>query len=133
MKKISLTGSSQPRPSAAAPPPATQEVLELFFNTGVTYHPLTISGELPDSVASFVVMRDPQGGQVVSVRRAAPAEDPDVEISILEHLGALSRIWIPVPYQLSCAHAVQVFLAPTGGRRGAVKAILSIDTLEHPG
>ncbi|NUO48485.1 MAG: hypothetical protein HOV80_06480 [Polyangiaceae bacterium] len=131
MKKISLTGSGPAKPAAAIAP-ATQEVLELFFNTGIAYHPLVLPAELPDMVASFVVMKDPQGGQVVSVRRAAPAEDPDVEISILEHVGALSRIWIPVPYQLSCPHAVQIYLAPGGGRRGSVKAILAIDTLEHP-
>ncbi len=133
MKKISLTGKGQSGPSGAAPPPATQEILELFFNTGIAYHPLVIAGELPDSVASFIVMKDPQGGQVVSVRRAQPAEDPDVEISVLEHLDALSRIWIPVPYQLSCPHAVQLYLVATGGSRGAVRALLAIDTLEHPG
>lgn len=132
MKKISLSGASQPRQSSPLVVTPTQEVLELFFNTGIAYHPLTIAGELPDVVASFVVMKDPQGGQAVSVRRAAPAEDPDVEISFLEHLSSFARMWIPVPYQLSCAHSVQVYLAPTGGRRGAVKAMLAIDTLEHP-
>jgi hypothetical protein len=132
MKKISL-GASHARQSSAALPPPTTEVLELFFNTGVAYHPVPVAGDLPDTVASFVVMKDPAGGQVVSVRRAEPAEDPDVEISILEHLPKLSGMWIPVPYQLSCAHAVQVLIAPAGGRRGAVKLMLAVDTLEHPG
>jgi hypothetical protein len=132
MKKISLTGSGPRARASAAPAPATNEVLELFFNTGIAYHAVVLPAELPDVVASFVVMKD-AAGQNASVRRAEGAEDPDVEISILEHLGQLTGRWLPVPYQLSCAHAVQVYLAAAGGRRGAVKAILAIDTLEVSG
>ena len=132
MKKISLTGSTSASRAAPVQAPASTEVLELFFNTGVAYHPVVLPSELPDVVASFVVMKD-AAGQSASVRRAEAAEDPDVEISILEHIQQLSLRWIPVPYQLSSGHAVQIYLAPTGGRRGAVKAILAIDTLEHAG
>lgn len=132
MKKISLTGSGPAPRSSAVIAPASTEVLELFFDTGVAYHEVVLPAELPDVVASFVVMKD-AAGQSVSVRRAEAAEDPDVEISILEHLGQVSDRWIPVPYQLSCAHAVQLYLSPKGGRRGAVRAILAVDTTMHPG
>ena len=132
MKKISLTGSTSASRAAPVQAPASTEVLELFFNSGVVYHPVVLPSELPDVVASFVVMKD-AAGQSASVRRAEAAEDPDVEISILEHIQQISLRWIPVPYQLSSGHAVQIYLAPTGGRRGAVKAILAIDTLEHAG
>ncbi len=141
IKKISLAGSAQPPPRSLAAVPATTETLEVFFNTGIAYHPVTLPAELPDLVASFLVMKPPTGqaaapppaGGVLSVRRAQPGEDPDVEVSILEHLNELSARWLPVAYQLSCPHAVQIFIAHAGGRRGSVKAILAIDTLEHGG
>ncbi len=66
----------------------------------------------------------------LSVRRAGPGEEPDVEISAVDHLSELSNRWFPVPYQLSCPFAVQVFLGNTGG---GLRAVLAIDTLEQHG
>lgn len=148
MKKLSLTASRDARTSAKTITPTT-EVLELFFNTGVAYYEVAAVSELPDIVSSFVVMKSgatdaapgappapaapPGATPFVSVRRAQPSEDPDVEVAILEHLADFTGRWIPVPYQLSCAFAVQVYIASAGGRRGAVRVLLAIDTLEHPG
>jgi hypothetical protein len=116
---------------------ATIEVLELFFNTGIVMHDVALPRGLPDVVSSFVLMK-PQAGQpapagaaTVSVRRAQGGEEPDVEISAVDHLGELANRWLPVPYQLSCPFAVQVFLAETGG--GGVRAVLAVDTFEQTG
>ncbi|MDB5212711.1 MAG: hypothetical protein JWO86_638, partial [Myxococcaceae bacterium] len=127
---------------------ATIDVLELFFNTGIILHDVAMPRGLPDTVSSFIVMQ-PGGGagggsatgaatagratgpSTFSVRRANPGEDPDVEISAHDHLGELSNRWLPVPYQLSCPFAVQVFLAETGG--GGVRAVMAVDTLEQSG
>ena len=130
---------------------ATIDVLELFFNTGIILHDVAMPRGLPDTVSSFIVMQ-PGGGaaggagagtgaatatagrgapSTFSVRRANPGEDPDVEISAHDHLGELSNRWLPVPYQLSCPFAVQVFLAETAG--GGVCAVMAVDTLEQTG
>ena len=116
---------------------ATVEVLELFFNTGIILHEVALPRGLPDVVSSFMVMKpagptSPEAGpSTFSVRRAQPGEEPDVEISAVDHLGELANRWLPVPYQLSCPFAVQVFLAPTGG--GGVRAVLAVDTFEVSG
>src|SRR5688572_9039728 len=116
---------------------ATVDVLELFFNTGIVLHEIALPRGLPDVVSSFVVMK-PGGGApgaggaaTLSVRRAQGGEEPDVEISAVDHLSEVSNRWLPVPYQLSCPFAVQIFLAETGG--GGVRAALAIDTLEVSG
>jgi hypothetical protein len=126
---------------------AAVDVLELFFNTGIILHDVAMPRGLPDTVSSFIVMQ-PGGGAATgtgtatasaarpgpstfSVRRANPGEEPDVEISAHDHLGELSNRWLPVPFQLSCPFAVQVFLAETGG--GGVRAVMAVDTLEQTG
>jgi len=145
---------------------ASNDVLDVFFDTGIAFHEIGPI-DLPDVVASFVMMRapgpsggarsggapggtgsagaapgaagaqapPPAPGTDARVRRASPGEDPDVEVSIIEHLAQLERKWWPLPYQLSAGHAVQVYLARTGsGRRGAqVKILLAIDTLSAAG
>ena len=114
---------------------ATVDILELFFNTGIILHEVALPRGLPDVVSSFVVMK--QGGDgaapgaAISVRRAHGGEEPDVEISAVDHLSELSGRWLPIPYQLSCPFCVQVYLAPTAG--GGARAVLAIDTLEAPG
>jgi len=116
---------------------ATVEVLELFFNTGIILHEVALPRGLPDIVSSFMVMRPagtppPEAGpSTLSVRRAQVGEEPDIEISAVDHLGELANRWLPVPYQLSCPFAVQVFLAPTGG--AGVRAVLAVDTFEVTG
>ena len=60
-----------------------------------------------------------------------PGEEADVEISALEHVGELSGRWLPVPYQLSCLFAVQVFLG--GADPHMPRILLAVDTLERPG
>jgi len=120
---------------------ANVPVLELFFNTGIILHDVALPRGLPDTVSSFVVMAQGAAGGaaaaaaapggVFSVRRANPGEEPDVEISAHDHLGELSNRWLPVPYQLSCPFAVQVFLTELGD--GAVRAVLAVDTLEQSG
>lgn len=150
-KKVSL-GSSPDAGEAASHEgvraPAL-DVLELFFNTGIVFHEVALGRGLPDVVSSFVVMKPaaanapprpgqpagqpppvPAGVQTLSVRRAAPGEEPDVEISATDHLSELSNRWFPVPYQLSCPFAVQVFLGMTGA---GLRAVLAIDTLEAQG
>jgi hypothetical protein len=120
---------------------AAVDVLELFFNTGIILHDVAMPRGLPDTVSSFIVMqpggagaaapKPGSGPSTFSVRRANPGEDPDVEISAHDHLGELSNRWLPVPFQLSCPFAVQVFLAETGG--GGVRAVMAVDTLEATG
>jgi hypothetical protein len=114
---------------------AAVDVLELFFNTGIVFHEVALPRGLPDVVSSFVVMKTPPQGvaapPTLSVRRAQPGEEPDIEISAVEHVAELAGRWLPVPYQLSCPFAVQVFLAQTGG--GGVRAVMAVDTLEVPG
>lgn len=110
---------------------ASVEVLELFFNTGIVMHEVALPRGLPDVVSSFVLMKAKDGSAGGTVRRAQAGEEPDVEISAVDHLGELANRWLPVPYQLSCPFAVQVFLAETGG--GGVRAVLAIDTFEETG
>ncbi len=131
-KKVGLAGDAPSgRAQASGSRPGEPETLELFFNTGIVYHEALLPPELPDVVSSFVIMKETKlGREGVTVRRATGAEDPDVEISAVEHLPELSNRWLPVPYQLSCPHCVQIFLAPTGEGRG-VRALLAVDTLEH--
>jgi hypothetical protein len=128
-RKVSLGGGDAPKGSTLASP--SQEVLELFFNTGVVFHEVELGGELPDVVSSFVVMKDATRGDVTGVRRANPGEEADVEISALEHVGELSGRWLPIPYQLSCLFTVQMFLG--GGDLRSPRILLAIDTLEQPG
>lgn len=138
-------GTGQGLPSNRA---ATVDVLELFFDTGIILHDVALPRGLPDTVSSFVVMHpggaaaapaappapgrpSAAGPSTFSVRRANAGEDPDVEISAHDHLSELSNRWLPVPYQLSCPFAVQVFLAETGG--GGVRAVMAVDTLQQTG
>src|SRR5437868_559068 len=143
-KKVSLGSSpdldaDQGRSAGDAVLPAHRaaviDVLELFFNTGIILHDVAMPRGLPDTVSSFIVMQAGGGSggaggglgtatatakigsgpSTLSVRRANAGEEPDVEISAHDHLGELSNRWLPVPYQLSCPFAVQVFLAETGG------------------
>ncbi|MBX3185665.1 MAG: virulence factor SrfB [Labilithrix sp.] len=149
-KKVSLGSSPDLEESSGdttlpAHRAATIDVLELFFNTGIILHDVALPRGLPDTVSSFIVMQpggapgapDPRarpsmsGATTFSVRRANPGEEPDVEISAHDHLTELANRWLPVPYQLSCPFAVQVFLAETGG--GGVRAVLAVDTLEQTG
>jgi hypothetical protein len=147
-KKVSLGSSPEISESAAgdavlpANQAATASVLELFFNTGIVFHEVSLPRGLPDTVSSFVVMnpagqpatprtRTAGGPSTFSVRRAQAGEEPDVELSAVDHLGELANRWLPVPFQLSCPFAVQVFLSEAGG--GAVRACLAIDTLEAHG
>jgi len=137
-RKVSLGGGGDaPRAQAGVVPPASQEVLELFFNTGIVFHEVAMPPELPDVVAGFKVMKDPAGvmpgpGQQekYSVRRTGAGEEPDVEISVIDHLPELSNRWLPVPYQLSCPFVVQLWLAP---EEEGVRALLAIDTREAAG
>src|SRR4029078_3567506 len=138
-KKVSLGSSpdlgdaaGQPGEGAISPGAraAAVDILELFFNTGIILHEVSApnAGRLPDVVSSFVVMGGAAGG---SVRRAEAGEEPDVEISAVDHLSELAALWFPVPYQLSCPFAVQVFLAQTAG--GSVRAVMAVDTFELTG
>lgn len=150
-KKVSL-GSSPDLDEAAggtdsvlpAQRAAAVSVLELFFNTGIILHDVALPRGLPDTVSSFVLMQPgaaPATGQrpsaptpvgaTVSVRRANAGEEPDVEISAVDHLSELANRWLPVPYQLSCPFTVQIFLAETGG--GGVRAVMAVDTFEQSG
>lgn len=136
-KKVSL--GSSPEVEGAAPAEegslgaraAAVDILELFFNTGITLHEVAMPRGLPAVVSSFVVMQGAAPGQNLSVRRAQAGEEPDVEISAVDHLADLAGRWLPVPYQLSCPFAVQVYLAQTGG--GGIRAVLAVDTFEQPG
>lgn len=145
-KKVSL-GSSPDLRDGSGPEPsvtigsraATLDVLELFFNTGIVFHEVAFPSGIPDIVSSFVVIHPPATtpgagapAPTVSVRRATAGEEPDVEISAIEHLAELAGRWLPVPYQLSCPFAVQVHLAQTGTRSG-LRAVLAVDTLEARG
>jgi hypothetical protein len=142
-KKVSLGSSPElgdapgGEPVGTAARAAAVEVLELFFNTGIILHEVALprSG-LPAVVSSFVVMGKPAAGApgaaTLSVRRAQGGEDPDVEVSAVDHLAELAGRWLPVPYQLSCPFAVQVFLAQ-GGAAAGLRAVLAIDTLEAAG
>jgi hypothetical protein len=145
-KKVSLGSSPDvadaaqaDRPGSSADRAGTVDVLELFFNTGIILHEVALPRGLPDVVSSFVVMSgkagtpaaSPAAPATLSVRRAQPGEEPDVEISAVDHLSELAGRWLPIPYQLSCPFAVQVFLALTGG--GGVRAVLAVDTLEIRG
>lgn len=128
-RKVSLsTDGPSPEARRGEARPAAEEALELFFNTGVVFHEVALPEDLPDVVSSFVLMKETKPGRDgVSVRRATGAEEPDVEISALEHLPELTDRWLPVPYQLSSPHCVQVYLS----RENGVRALLAIDTFEH--
>ncbi len=128
-RKVSLSNDAPARTSDAGVRAPSEEVLELFFDTGVVFHEVE-APPLPDIVSGFKVMRDPTTG-AASVRRAEPGEEPDVEVSAVDHLPELSHRWLPVPYQLSCPFAVQVYLAPTGDDPRAVRVLLAVDTLEQ--
>lgn len=143
-KKVSLGSSPDVSESAGegvlpTQRAATVDVLELFFNTGIVLHEVAFPRGLPDTVSGFVVMKAgapgaPQPGPTTgpstfSVRRAQPGEEPDVELAAVDHLGELANRWLPVPYQLSCPFAAQIYLAETGG--GGVRACMAVDTLEQ--
>jgi hypothetical protein len=132
-RKVGLDMGSVASRSNGTPTPveASTEVLELFFDTGVLYHEVTLPTPLPDLIQGFV-MEEAGDRAGHSVRRAHPGEEPDVEVSAVEHLPELTNRWLPCPYQLSCAHCVQVYLQ-MGARPGEVKGLLAIDTLEHGG
>lgn len=131
-RKVSLDhAGGVARGSAARVEPST-EVLELFFDSGVIYHEVQLPSPLPDLVSGFIVVKGEDERAGFSVRRAEVGEEPDVEISAVEHLPELANRWLPCPYQLSCLHCVQLYLA-TGERPGSVRAMLAIDTIEHEG
>jgi hypothetical protein len=131
-RKVSLDhAGTSARGAARAAEPST-EVLELFFDSGVIFHEVVLPSPLPDLVSGFVVVKGADERAGFSVRRAEAGEEPDVEVSALEHLPELAHRWLPCPYQLSCLHCVQIYLA-TGERPGHVRAMLAIDTLEHTG
>ena len=133
MRKVSLDGSmGAPRGTSTAPVEPSTEILELFFDTGVTYHEVSLSAALPDLISGFVIVPGENERAGDTVRRAAPGEEPDVEISAVEHLPELSGRWLPAPYQLSCLHCVQVHLQP-GERPGQVRVLLAIDTTQAEG
>ena len=135
-RKVSLgagqtAARAQLREGAAAP---SNEVLDLFFNTGIIHHEVVLGAPLPDVVSGFIVVKEAAAGApdpAYAVRRAAEGEDPDVEISPLEHFHELSNRWLPIPYQLSSPHAVQVYLS--GEQSRSPRIMLAIDTLERPG
>lgn len=132
-RKVSLDSSiAGPRSRSAEPVEATKEVLELFFDTGVIFHEVALPAPLPDLVSGFVIVKGENERAGDSVRRAEPGEEPDVEISAVEHLPELQGRWLPAPYQLSCAHCVQVFLQESD-RPGHVRALLAIDTMQAEG
>lgn len=123
VKKISLpTGRDARAPGAARAESTTSEpnaeLCELFLQSGIVFHEVTAVP--PDFVSSFVLM---EGS---SVRRAQPGEEAAVDISALDHVGELAGRWIPVPYQLSAPHAVQMQIKPAQG--GAMRILLAIDT-----
>ncbi len=137
-KKVSLGSSPDlgDTPLPELPRSASASVLELFFNTGIVLSEVALPRGLPDVVSSFVVMQGAgaspgRGPSTFSVRRAQAGEEPDVEISAVDHLAELSNRWLPVPYQLSCPFAVQIFLSVTAAR--GVRAILAVDTFEQTG
>ena len=132
-RKVSLDSSAAaPRGGTAQASEPSTEVLELFFDTGVVYHEVELPSPLPDLISGFVIVpgADERAGD--TVRRAEPGEEPDVEISALEHIPELNQRWLPCPYQLSCMHCVQLYLAP-GDRPGKVRALLAVDTMQAPG
>jgi hypothetical protein len=128
-RKVSLDHAGQSARSSAPRAAPSTEVLELFFDTGVIYHELDLPSPLPDLVSGFIVVKGEDERAGHSVRRAETGEEPDVEISAVEHLPELVNRWLPCPYQLSCLHCVQIYLA-SGDRPGHVRAMLAIDTLE---
>lgn len=129
-RKVSLdhAGPASRTPSRVAEP--STEVLELFFDTGVIFHEVKLP-PLPDVVSGFIVVKGDDERAGFSVRRAEVGEEPDVEISALEHLPELINRWLPCPYQLSCLHCVQIHLSL--GERGQVRALLAVDTMESEG
>lgn len=129
-RKVSLGGpvsSNKKRPAAAQPQAATPAVVELFFNTGIIYGEVALPADLPDVISSFVV-RDGDGRAGFTVRAAKPDEEPDVEISAIEHLPDLAGRWLPFPYHLSCLHCVQIYLS--GGQ--SPRLLMAVDTMEMP-
>src|ERR1700689_1471599 len=110
-RKVSLGGAAGGGVAAA---PGEVEVLDLFFNSGIVFHEVALPAALPDVISSYRILKDGAGRDGYGVRRAQKGEEPDVEIAALEHVGELSRRWLPVPYQLSCPLAVHVHLAETG-------------------
>jgi hypothetical protein len=130
-RKVSLNGNAPAATKAGADVQPSSVVLELFFNTGVVFQEVPLPGGVPDIVSGFVLMKDASGrGETVSARRASAGEEPDIELSAVEHLPELVNRWLPVPYQLSCAYCVQLFLVPT---ESGVRAMLAVDTTEQPG
>ncbi|HBQ17393.1 MAG TPA: hypothetical protein DEF51_41795 [Myxococcales bacterium] len=130
-RKVSLDGAA-PRSVGTHAVEPSSEVLELFFDTGPIFHEVELPSPLPDLISGFVIEQSEDARAGESVRRAAPGEEPDVEISAVEHLPELAGRWLPFPYQLSCLHCVQVYLA-SGERPGQWRALLAIDTKASPG
>jgi hypothetical protein len=126
-RKVSLhqDGPVHGRGDAAVEP--NRQVLDLFFNTGVVFQAVDVVA-VPDVIVGFKVVESPDPNAGFAVRRAAGGEEPDVEISALEHLSELTGRWLPCPYQLSCLTCVQMHLAT--GRQGKVQLLLAIDTTE---
>ncbi len=130
-RKVSLGQEGAPAPRATAQVAVSNEVLELFFGTGVVYHEVALPTPLPDVVSGFkIVEGDDATGY--RVRPAEAGEDPDVAISALEHLAELGGRWLPCPYQLSAPLAVQIFLEPNA-RGTSARCLLAIDTTERAG
>lgn len=127
VKKISLPTGRDPKGPGAARAESSYggasttepnvELCELFLQSGIVFHEL--SAVPPDFVSSFVLMEG-------SVRRAQPGEEAAVDISALDHVAEFAGRWIPVPFQLSAPHAVQMQIKPGAG--GAMRILLAIDT-----
>ncbi len=100
----------------------------MFFNTGVIFHEVALPEVLPDVISSFIIVKD-EAGRSVSVRVAGDGEEPDVDISAVEHLDELAGRWLPFPYQLSCLHCVQIYLS----RGEKTRLLMAIDTREAQG
>src|SRR5688500_9480769 len=131
-RKVSLDHAGQSARSSAPRAAPSTEVLERFFDTGVIYHELDLPSPLPALVSGFIVVKGEDERAGHSVRRAEVGEEPDVEISAVEHLPELANRWLPCPYQLSCLHCVQIYLS-LGDRPGSVRAMMAIDTIDHEG
>lgn len=128
-KKVSLGGGSEPKRGGSGARYG-EETVEFFFNSGVVFHELG-EVDVPDTVAGFLVVKDPTSGEVSGVRRAAAGEESHVEISAIDHVSELAPYWLPVPYQLSCAFCVQARLMPDA--EGNLRAVMAIDTCERQG
>ncbi len=114
-------------PPEAAPPPAASAGKKVGLGGPAAAPKITAPASMPARPTTSVNTSK----EGFRVRRAEAGEEPDVEISCADHLPELSGRWLPVPYQLSNPHAVQVFLSAEGPR--SARILLAVDTLERAG